>query len=511
MKDKQIEIVTPRALARAATSSKAKHGEGSVVERRGKLHVRLSLGTLGRRMFALPQGTTEHDAEERRAVMAGMARELLSKGHIAAGLPLLEKAAEAVDGRALQAVAALAGKVARGDAIMKPGGATTIRDLVGRWTSGELARLYPLHVKTWKRPKADAACFAKYVYPVAGDLPVASFTTDHADAVMARIPANRAANTRRNVALRMHRLFSIAVYPLRLLTANPLPPKFLPKAGPQKAKASLHPKEDRALLGCVEIPLLRRMFYGFLIREGMRAGEALALRWDDLDLDNGAVRLDVNKTNDPRSWPLDRGVWRAILAWRSICEKSGTVSGRVFPGVPRFKAAEILRADLHRAGITRAEVFENSKARKQICVHDLRAAFVSISLANGRNEGWIMDRTGHRSSQMIARYRRVARTFADLNLGALLALDAAIPELRGAAANEGPAVAGAEPSDEPPTGCVLDPRNGSAEPKGVATGRAPSGRGQKSAEIATSRDASSGCEPFLNRWSAVQLCPGSPQ
>ena len=33
------------------------------------------------------------------------------------------------------------------------------------------------------------------------------------------------------------------------------------------------------------------------------------------------------------------------------------------------------------------------------------ARFVTISLANGRTEAWIADRTGHRSSQMINAYR----------------------------------------------------------------------------------------------------------
>jgi integrase len=61
--------------------------------------------------------------------------------------------------------------------------------------------------------------------------------------------------------------------------------------------------------------------------------------------------------------------------------------------------------------------------------HDLRATFVTINLANGKTETWISDRTGHKSSQMIARYRRMARTHAELNLGDLTPLASAIPEL----------------------------------------------------------------------------------
>jgi len=49
-------------------------------------------------------------------------------------------------------------------------------------------------------------------------------------------------------------------------------------------------------------------------------------------------------------------------------------------------------------------------------VHDLRATFITVNLANGRTETWVADRTGHRSSVMIDRYRRAARTWAELEI-----------------------------------------------------------------------------------------------
>ena len=49
---------------------------------------------------------------------------------------------------------------------------------------------------------------------------------------------------------------------------------------------------------------------------------------------------------------------------------------------------------------------------------------MTVSLANGKTEQWVMDCTGHKSSQMIALYARQARTWTELNLGPLL------PEMR---------------------------------------------------------------------------------
>ncbi|HEY2409172.1 MAG TPA: hypothetical protein VGI10_24375 [Polyangiaceae bacterium] len=80
---------------------------------------------------------------------------------------------------------------------------------------------------------------------------------------------------------------------------------------------------------------------------------------------------------------------------------------------PGDNLARALRRDLGAAGVTRSQLFTNTAERKHIRGHDLRATFVTIHLANGKSEAWISDRTGHKSSQMIARYRRLARGQGD--------------------------------------------------------------------------------------------------
>jgi hypothetical protein len=66
----------------------------------------------------------------------------------------------------------------------------------------------------------------------------------------------------------------------------------------------------------------------------------------------------------------------------------------------------------------------------------LRATFVTVSLANGKTEQWVTDRTGHKSSQMVGAYRRQSRTWGELALGALGPLGELLPEPRGAPTTE---------------------------------------------------------------------------
>jgi hypothetical protein len=99
-----------------------------------------------------------------------------------------------------------------------------------------------------------------------------------------------------------------------------------------------------------------------------------------------------------------------------------------------FKGTAVMRcftlaATEAPAGVDRPALFASTDARMALRVHDLRATFVTLALASGRSESWVTDRTGHKSSAMVAGYKRQVRTAAELSLGWLAPLDAAIPEL----------------------------------------------------------------------------------
>jgi integrase len=295
-------------------------------------------------------------------------------------------------------------------------------------------------VKAKRSARDDEYALRLYINPRVGDVALSTFTLDHAEHVMRSLPAGLSAKSRRNVGQTLHRLLAMAVYPLRLIPANPLPKGFLPKPGPQKAKGYLYPDEDRKLLGCADVPLARRLFYGFLHREGPRLSEAARLDVADADLVRGTVNLDKNKTDDPRAWALSPGVAAALAASLALRDNPGPeaplfvdeLGARITDGKHKHSGgnAARFRDDLQAAGVDRAELFAKTTAeRMRIRAHDTRATFVTIALANGKTETWVADRTGHKSSVMINRYRRAARMAAEIGLGDLAPLVVAIPEL----------------------------------------------------------------------------------
>jgi integrase len=408
-----------------ATKSSTKNSQraGSIRWRDGKADVRLSLGELGRKTFLLPTCKTDAHAEQRRELLADLAKRLDAAGRLRLGLPLLESIA-AREGRDLANAVRAATMMANGEVLTMPTGAMTIGTLAEKWTSGELTRLYPGYIKAKKSFGTEVSFLNNHVLPLVRDIPVSDFTLDHAEEVLRRMPP-RQQGTRRHVAHLMNRLMNLAVFPMRILKANPLPRGFLPPPPKPKAKSSLYPDEDRRLLAHVSTPLEDRILYGVLDREGMRYEEAMSLEWTDLDLDRGGVVLDKNKTDDPRAWALQPATVRALRAWRAL--RKDNPSPLVF--VRHAGAAARFRRHLRAAGVDRAALFERNETRLRIRVHDLRATFVTLGLANGRTETWIADRTGHRSSIEINKYRRAARSIAELGVGDLAPLDEAIPEI----------------------------------------------------------------------------------
>jgi integrase len=308
---------------------------------------------------------------------------------------------------------------------IRAGGAVTFRDVGEDWTDGKLHKKWPDHVKLKKTFDQDEGRLAR-LYKTIGDVALSEFTLEDAERAMAAIDSTRSSATRRHYAQLISKVLRLAVYPLKIIERSPLPVGFLPKVKNAKAKSYLYPSEDGQLLASENVPVARRLFWGFLAREGLRKGEALALTWADLDLERGAVRLDSNKTDDPRAWALTPGVARALATYKPDGVDAGT---SIFAGLDHGRLAEVFRSDLCVASVERPELTERSANRRPIRAHDLRATFVTLALANGKTEAWVADRTGHKSSAMINKYRRQARQAAELKLGELAPLDEAIDEL----------------------------------------------------------------------------------
>jgi len=392
---------------------------------------RIRIDATTRRSFLLTACFTEEDAAARKEAMANMAVRLRRAGLTSETIKLLEMAATARAGRSWEFVLSALNSLCTG-ITEDVTACSSFEDFATEWTSGELHKRYPDHVPA-KDSKRDEELLKLYVNPYIGAERIDEISLDDVERVMANVPDGKAPATRRHIAQVMRRVLALAVYPARLRAETPIPRGWLPKARAAQAKECLFPDEEAALLRCRDVPLLRRLAYGVLSREGMRTDELARLRWADVDRERGRIKLDENKTDDPRDWACDTGTLAALRTWFDSKNPEPEPTDYVFAedGVALNVAhlAHQLRQDLKRAEVKRPELFERSPNRRPIRAHDLRATFVTVSLATGKTETWVADRTGHRSSGMINAYRRKARTWSGMALGELAPLHRAIPEV----------------------------------------------------------------------------------
>jgi len=400
---------------------------GGVAIHRGKFYAKVRVGAGKRPEFPMPAVTDRKTAEIRSGQIAEVA-DLLIRARRAHDIK--EWAANigsATTEKQVRIFTTAAQRISD-EAVTTPEyGTITFQALAGRWTTGQLHIDHPDHVAK-KQHAGDINILNNRILKFIGPIPFGALVLEDFDRVMRALPSppEISSGYRRAVAQVMHRLCALAVYPCKIIKASPLPKGWLPKIGKPKAKSALYPKEEALLLGNTESDLDTRLFVGFLNREGCRKTEARLIAWPDLDLENGTVTLDENKTDDPRSWAMGTDVIRALVKWKKARGGKGP-----FDRVPVGHLGEWIREQFPKVGITRAQLTTQSDKRMHFRAHDTRSTFITLALASGQTESWIMRRTAHKSSTMIARYTAAAATATDIGLGWLLPLDEILPELAG--------------------------------------------------------------------------------
>ncbi len=130
-----------------------------------------------------------------------------------------------------------------------------------------------------------------------------------------------------------------------------------------------------------------------LFHTGMRLGEALALKWADIELEHRRIVIRQSKSGEGRKIPLRSGLADELIRWKPHSRGSRWV----FPA--RYDVAEPMQSI--RKGWSRL------CARAAVSLlrpHNLRHNFTSQLQAAGISDSIIMSITGHKTHVMLHRY-----------------------------------------------------------------------------------------------------------
>ncbi len=134
---------------------------------------------------------------------------------------------------------------------------------------------------------------------------------------------------------------------------------------------------------------LTKDIISFLVFTGCRKGEALSLKWDDVDLKNGIIAVKGTKTKYDRHIPIS-DVLKSILNSIEKKDDCSYVFNKNGAKIGDFKRS--FHTACRNAGL------------KDLRIHDLRHVFASKMVMNGTSLYITGELLGHRTTQMTKRY-----------------------------------------------------------------------------------------------------------
>lgn len=194
------------------------------------------------------------------------------------------------------------------------------------------------------------------------------------------------------------------------IEANPMQRVERVRLAPPTPRGALRTTVD-AILGAIPRAKLRdRLLFGLIAGTGMRAGEALALHVEDLDLTPDDEHLHVRGKGDRRrTILLDDSALVSLL--RRYLKSSGYKSG------PLFRAQKNTRGGSLRYQSAWAQWQKYCDKSGESCsLHQLRHAHATELVNDGVSLATIRKRLGHRSMQTTLRYAELSDTTADAEM-----------------------------------------------------------------------------------------------
>lgn len=403
--------------------------------------IRIRVGKGKRLETNLPGSLTQTQADAREQLIEELADLLRLLNHANASREMLRELALATNTEEARAVEKNIRRFLREPKKADPEkvSGVTFGDFAMQWADGRLHLEYPRYVpaRTDKTMKIDKKR-VRHLSKTIGQVKLAKFTNADAQRALDALPKDLKGTSVRHYAQVIQTVVRKAMVAGHIAaTAYPLPVVgFLPKIDAPPSYPILYPKDDATLLACADLPVWRRVLYGFAAREGMRVSHIFRLRWLNIDFENGMITVGVGKNNkNARTWELNQGVAAALAWYRTTKPGTPTDSDLIFPALTEEEIrhlAEDLRNDLVKAGVTRQQrpdLFMSGDGQEPIRFQDLRATFVSLHLAQGWSYQDVMIRTQHTSTKVLehhyARRVDVAKVIIRKQ-GPLLPLDRAL-------------------------------------------------------------------------------------
>ena len=154
-------------------------------------------------------------------------------------------------------------------------------------------------------------------------------------------------------------------------------------------------EKDRLLQACkLSVNPHLHPIVSLALLTGMRFGEIVGLKWEDIDYSTKIITLEKTKNGERRMLPLTEAVDKIL----KNCRQIDIVSGLIFKPTSTTNRSGVV--DIRNAFMKALQKAKISNFR----FHDLRHAAASYLAMNGATQGELMAILGHKTPTMTRRY-----------------------------------------------------------------------------------------------------------
>jgi integrase len=247
-----------------------------------------------------------------------------------------------------------------------------------------LADMVEKYKQKYKRLRDDTTF--KRLLPAFGHFTLAEITTEMiSDYREGRLKVVKPATVYQELSL-LRRMFNVARREWKWVKGNPAADLSFSVGNSNARDRWLSLTEERSLLSAATNPNWLRSLLITALHTGMRRGEILNLKWQDIDFKRKLLTVHKSKNGEKRSIPLSSTLCDVLKDINVI-----SISGKVFPiSVRSLRAA--FEMTLEKAGV------------QDFHFHDLRHTFATRLVQAGVDFYRVKELLGHKSISMTMRY-----------------------------------------------------------------------------------------------------------
>ncbi len=237
------------------------------------------------------------------------------------------------------------------------------------------------------------AFFGKKTFEEISPLLVEKYKSERKNSLTRSGAKRKPATVNRELAC-LSRLFTMAIEG-GYTDANPCSQvKPLPEQN-QRTRYLLAEEQERLLAACIGERAHLRPIIIIAVNSGMRRGEILSLRWQQIDLQRGLIHLSITKSGKSRAVPINKAVREELL---KLDRKQECLFLNSQTGKPLREVKRSFREACREARID------------GLHFHDLRHTAATRLMEGGADPFTIASILGHADLRMTARYTHAAES-----------------------------------------------------------------------------------------------------